>query len=413
MSLLTAAGFVARGLGLDGLDLDRWLARGLLGLVALWALETSLRGLGRLVRSPAAWDEVMAPVELITLTALFEGRSPLDGLTALAERHLGLSLRSTWAIGRVRRSLGPLLLTMLLVLWASTCLVVVGPDEQGIRLRLGRLTSREPVGPGLAVKLPWPLETLERHPVARVRTLGLGYTGPQKASLLWTQTHSGEEYKLLLGDGRELVSVDAVIAYRIHDPLAYALGFQNPREALEALAYRLLTREIVVTDLDHLLSIGRGEFARRFAGRLQAESDTHGLGLEILHVGFVSLHPPVDIAPAYEAVVSAQVEGETMLARARGYRESVLPAAAAQVDQEIREAEGEAARRVAEATGSAIAFEAAWKQFRVAPDLFRFRRRLEALEEGLLDRSLFVVDDRLGAGAADLWIDLRPGSPTP
>jgi regulator of protease activity HflC (stomatin/prohibitin superfamily) len=289
-------------------------------------------------------------------------------------------------------------------------LVVVGPQEQGIRLRFGRLASRASGPPGLHVKWPWPLETVERYPVTRVQTLGLGFAGPAKESLLWGRRHAGEEYQLLLGDGRELVSVDATVSYRIRDVLAFAFGSQNPRETLDALAYRLLMRETVAIDLGRLLTADRAAFARRFAMALQQASDAQGLGFEILHVGFTSLHPPVGIASAYEDVVSAEIERETRAARARVARETTVPAAEAEAARVVREAEAEAARRLADAAGAAAGFRAALDAARASPELFRFRRRLEALEDGLAERSLFVVDHRLRTGAGELWIDLRPGT---
>jgi regulator of protease activity HflC (stomatin/prohibitin superfamily) len=254
---------------------------------------------------------------------------------------------------------------------------------------------------------------MDRYPVTRVQTLGLGYAGPPKDSLLWGRTHAGEEYQLLLGEGRELVSVDATVSYRIRDVVAFAFGSQNPRETLDALAYRLLMRETVATDLDRLLTADRTEFAKRFAVTLQQACDVQGLGLAILHVGFISLHPPVGIAGAYEDVVSAEIERETRAARGRVYQETTAPAAQAEATRAIREAEAEAARRLADAEGAAARFRAALSASRTSPELFRFRRRLEALEDGLADRSLFVVDHRLRTGAGELWIDIRPGTQTP
>ncbi|HEV8309737.1 MAG TPA: protease modulator HflK [Methylomirabilota bacterium] len=413
VSALTGVGLLARGLGLEAFDLGRGIALVLVGVCTLCAAELWLRGLFHAFRNRAPWPEIVVPVQLITLTTLFHGGSPLHSLMAAAERRLGLSLRSTWAIGFVRRSLGMLLASLILLVWASTMLVVIGPQEQGIRLRFGRLVSRAPVSPGLHLKWPWPLETMDRYPVTRVQTLGLGYAGPPKDSLLWGRTHAGEEYQLLLGEGRELVSVDATVSYRIRDVVAFAFGSQNPRETLDALAYRLLMRETVATDLDRLLTADRTEFAKRFAVTLQQACDVQGLGLAILHVGFISLHPPVGIAGAYEDVVSAEIERETRAARGRVYQETTAPAAQAEATRAIREAEAEAARRLADAEGAAARFRAALSASRTSPELFRFRRRLEALEDGLADRSLFVVDHRLRTGAGELWIDIRPGTQTP
>jgi regulator of protease activity HflC (stomatin/prohibitin superfamily) len=412
---LTAIGLLARGLGLVALDPGWVFAIALLALCVLCAVELWLRGLDAFFRKRDPWPETVIPVRLITLTTLFHGASPLHGLMEVTERRLGLSLRSTWAIGFVRRSLGVLVASLILLVWASTMLVVVGPQEQGIRLRFGRLASRVPVQPGLHLKWPWPLETVDRYPVTRVQTLGLGFAGPAKDSLLWGRRHAGEEYQLLLGDGRELVSVDATVSYRIRDVLAFAFGSQNPRETLDALAYRLLMRETVAIDLDRLLTADRAEFARRFAMALQQACDAQGLGLEVVHVGFISLHPPVAIAGAYEDVVSAEIERETRAARGRVYQETTVPAAQAEAARVVREAEAEAARRLADAEGAAAGFRAALNAARASPELFRFRRRLEALEDGLADRSLFIVDHRLRTGAGELWIDVRPGTspPTP
>lgn len=416
VSGLTGVGLLARGLGLEAFDLGQGIAVVLLAVCALCAAELSLRGIDHFFRSRMPGAEIAVPVQLITLitlTTLFHGGSPVHGLIEVAERRLGLSLRSTWAIGFVRRSLGALLASLILLVWASTMLVAIGPQEQGIRLRFGRLASRVPVSPGVHFKWPWPLETVQRYPVTRVQTLGLGYAGPPKGSLLWGRTHAGEEYQLLLGDGRELVSVDATVSYRIRDVLAFAFASQNPRETLDALAHRLLMRATVATDLDRLLTADRTEFGRRFAVALQQACDAEGLGLEILHVGFTSLHPPVGIASAYEDVVSAEIERETRAARGRVYQETTVPTAQAAAARMVREAEAEAARRLADAEGAAAGFRAALSAARMSPDLFRFRRRLEALEDGLADRSLFIVDYRLRTGAGELWIDLRPGAQNP
>jgi regulator of protease activity HflC (stomatin/prohibitin superfamily) len=411
VSALTGAGLLARGLGLESVDLGRWVAVLLLAGCALCAAELWMRGLAYGFGSPAARVETGVPLRLITLTALVHGGVPLRGLAEIAEQRLGLSLRSAWAIGFVRRSLGALLASLIGLIWLSTMLVVIGPQEQGLRLRFGRLAATRSLGPGVHLKWPWPVETVDRYVVTRVQTVGLGYAGPPRDSLLWARTHAGEEYQLLLGDGRELLSVDATISYRIRDVLAFAFGSQNTQETLEGLAYRLLMRETVASNLDRLLTADRAELGRRFTAALQQASDGQGLGLEILHVGFISLHPPVGIAGAYEDVVSAEIDGETRVGRGRVYQETALPNAQAGADRQIREAEAEASRRLADAEGAAARFRAALSAAHASPELFRFRRRLEALEAGLADRRLFVIDHRLRAVGGELWIDARTEPP--
>jgi membrane protease subunit HflK len=203
------------------------------------------------------------------------------------------------------------------------------------------------------------------------------------------------------------------VTYRIRDAAAYALAFQNPQEALDALAYRRLMLDTVALDLDRLLSADREAFARGFARRLQESCDAAGLGVEILHVGFASLHPPVDVARAYQAVVSAEVDRETQRASARSTAAVMGPAAEAEAVQAEGRAEAAAVARRAEAAGAATRFESLLSQHRTAPELFGFRRRLEALETGLADVSLYVVDRTLPARGGELWLDLRPTPSAP
>jgi regulator of protease activity HflC (stomatin/prohibitin superfamily) len=405
---LLGAGFLVQAAGLDTVGATRWLARGCLVLCAACAVEVAARGVARALRPVAPGADVHVPTRSVVLGALVPGRNPLAALAETAERRLGLTLRSTWALTVLRRGLGPAALAAVLVVWGATALVVIGPEEQGLRFRLGRLASSIPLEPGLAVTLPWPVEVVERLPVRRAQTLPLGFAGPRKAALLWAEGHAGEEYRLLLGEGRELLSVDGIVTYRIRDPAAYALAFQNPREALDALAYRRLMLDTVALDLDRLLSTDREAFARGFARRLQEACDAVGLGVEILHVGFASLHPPVDVARAYQEVVSAEVDRETRRASARATAAVMGPAAEAEAVRAAGRADAAAAARRAEAAGAATRFESLLDQHRAAPELFRFRRRLEALETGLADVSLYVVDRTLRARGGELWLDLRP-----
>ena len=117
------------------------------------------------------------------------------------------------------------------------------------------------------------------------------------------------------------------------------------------------------------------------------------------------------IAAAYEDVVSAEIERETRAARARTYQEATVPAAQTEATRQVQEAEAEGARRLAEARVRRSGFLATLGASRTGPELFRFRRRLEAMEYGLAGRSLFIVDHRLRTGAGELWIDVRPTTP--
>ena len=118
-----------------------------------------------------------------------------------AEQQLGIDLRSTWALSVVRRSLEPLAITLALVGWLSTSLTVVGLEEQDLVKRLGVPLTGQPLGPGLHLHWPFPVDRVFRLPVQRVQTTTVGHDGKEgngPENVLWAREHAANEYTLLL-----------------------------------------------------------------------------------------------------------------------------------------------------------------------------------------------------------------------
>ena len=67
--------------------------------------------------------------------------------------------------------------------------------------------------------------------------------GPE--NVLWARQHAANEYTLLLGNGRDLITVDAAVQFRIADARAWRYHCQNPADALRAIAYRAVMRSTV------------------------------------------------------------------------------------------------------------------------------------------------------------------------
>lgn len=395
VSILTALGLIAEGFRVEVVPVGEWLGFALLVFVAVLAVEMVVRAFDRFLRPPMDADVVTAPIALLPLVAFFAGHTPLAGLMDVVEQRLGVTIRSAWAIQFIRRALLPAALLVAAVIWLSTGLVMIRPDEEGVRLRFGRLASEHPVPPGLALKLPWPLESIDRVATKRARTFGVGYSGQRKESLLWTQAHSGEEFTMLLGDGSELISVDATVTYRIADAIAFSLKHASPETELEGIAYRLLTSILVRSDLATLLRTDREKFSADYTARLEAACAERGLGLEIQHTSFASLHPPVRVADPYQRVVSEQIAARTRVIEAEGDRLARLPSAEADVYAEEQSARADAVTWTSGATNAVAVFAAELDAHRAAPVLYRFRRRLEAIGEAAIDATVWLVDEEI------------------
>ncbi len=334
----------------------------------------------------------------------FSSLNPFRSVVEQLEARFEINIQDTWSFNVLRRSIQPTAVTLLLVGWLSKSVVAIGAFETGVHERFGRPVSEETLKPGLHLKAPWPIDTVHRYPSTRIETLTLGYSGQRDgASLLWTKQHADQEYTLLLGDGRDLVTVNANLEYYIADVVKWHYSTQNPLNALEALAEQALLRNTVARSLDGVLSENLSEFSHAIETQIAAGADELDLGVTIVGVSIQGLHPPVSIATNYQAVVSAQHEQETSIHAARAYEVTTLAQAEADALSLLTAARSESMARLAKANGEASAFNALRRSYVLSPALYRFRRRAEMFETNLEGRSLNIIDDRIERDGGAVW----------
>lgn len=90
-------------------------------------------------------------------------------------------------------------------------------------------------------------------------------------------------------------------------------GGVRPTSLLGAEAYELITDRTISADLDTLLSVDRSEFARIFRNDLNTKLAQNPIGLRVVRVVIESIHPPVEVAPIYQEVVSAELRAEALI----------------------------------------------------------------------------------------------------
>jgi regulator of protease activity HflC (stomatin/prohibitin superfamily) len=346
------------------------------------------------------------PLNLGVLSVLGSRANVLGSSLDSGERQLGIDLRSTWAVAVVRRGVEPLIICLCLLGWLSTSLTVVGVQEQGLVERLGKPVAGPPLEPGIHVHWPWPVDTVFRLPMHRVQALEVGHEGVERAgpeNVLWAVAHAANEYTLLLGNGRDLITVDAAVQYRIVDARAWRYHCQNPADALRAIAYRAVMRSTVDLTLSDALSENVTTLTGQMRDMVQKEADALGLGVQVIAFTVGGMHPPVQVASAYEAVVSAQVAKVTAVVNAQAFRNQTVPAAEASVLESENTAQADGAQALALAAGQAWSFRTLESQYRVDPQEYYFRRRLELLEKDLSRHRFTVVDSRFLRDGGEIW----------
>ena len=215
------------------------------------------------------------------------------------------------------RILEPVLITAFLAVWLTSAIVIVPADQQAIFRHFGRITGSNAAGPGLHLKLPWPFATVELHRPHQIRTLNIGFEpDPKQKNIIWAKPHATNYFHLIVGNGVEIIAIDCQVLFRVDNLFRYVTSMQNPEEFIGATAYRHLTRETVAAGFDEIITRDRRILADQLRRNIQVDLDAAGLGAAVVEVVFLAMHPPIEVAKAYEDVISAQTDKLTYVLKA-------------------------------------------------------------------------------------------------
>jgi membrane protease subunit HflK len=258
----------------------------------------------------------------------------------------------------------------------ATGFAVVSQDEVGVVRRFGAV-QKETWSPGLHWGLPWGLGQVDRVKLGQTRTLTIG-ARDTTASPLTRAPDPRDDF--LTGD-LNLVTVQALIQYRVADPGRFLFTAANLDQALTLAAESALTRALAERGIDDVLTTGRAEVADQLARVIQQQADQNGLGVSIRAVRLGRVAPPVPVAPAFADAARARSDRRQVVTGAEEYRDRVLAEARGQAREITDRAAAEHDRRIQVAQGEADRFARVLAEARKAPDATRRRLYLEAITE--------------------------------
>lgn len=255
-----------------------------------------------------------------------------DVVGELIRYQFGVEVSGSWLYRLLGRALTPLTVLAGAVLLALSCLVVVGPDEEGVVLRFGEVRGN-PRPAGLHGKLPWPIETVITYPTRRVLQLAVssGLTGLQGdgRAILWAAgddrlARIGTEYYPAVlaagagGGGLAVIDAEVVVQYRVLDMLTFLATAPDPEATIAVVAQQEAGRYFASHDLEFLLSQGRTAAGPVLGEAIQSRLDAMQLGLKIVDVSITAIQPPGGkVARAFHRQIAARQERETLVEKAR------------------------------------------------------------------------------------------------
>lgn len=337
--------------------------------------------------------------ELSTEPALPLSVKAMGGMGVLRylEENTGITMRSLWSIRLVRQLIPSVALFVVLLTWLATGIVQVEAHQEAALYRLGKLQD-ETLQPGIHMTLPWPMDRVELYDTQRLRKVVVGYVPNGTEDNTWTEGHGVEEYRLLLGGGNEMVSINLQVEYRIGDLTRYLRASAAGEKLLSAAAYEIVTERTISTDIDALLAADRTVFSQTFREELVERMQRYDAGIEVTGVVLESIHPPVEVADVYQKVISAGIQAEQLVLDAE--RAAILDMAAAtqQAYSQVSIASTTYHQSLARAKGEVAAFMAGVEAYNSYPSAYTYYKYITAMTGAYQKGVMIVVGDGVDSG---------------
>ncbi|MCD9032562.1 FtsH protease activity modulator HflK [Luteimonas sp. Y-2-2-4F] len=248
--------------------------------------------------------------------------------------------------------------------------VLVGEQQLGVVLRFGQAVRV--MGPGPNLKLPWPLERVNKVNATEIKT--------------FTNTVP------VLTRDENIVIVSLNVQYRVGDAQLYLFGTRDAERVLEQVAQGVVREQVGRSDLDTVLG-ARGPLSALASKQLQDSLDIYRTGLVVTELNLQDARPPEEVKPAFDEVNSAQQVQESLVNEARAYAARIVPEARGEASRTRTVAEGYKTASIARATGDATRFSLLLDQYRNAPEVTRKRLWLETVSDVLADNRTIVGGD--------------------
>ena len=326
--------------------------------------------------------------------------------------------------------------------------------------------------PGIYLKAPWPFSVARHVPAYRILKLEVGKIrtegarpsqGPALTSdvILWREPHirreEGYEASFLVpstarspgtqaaqgveglpapsaegstagaeGRGAEsapsvnLARLDARVYYRVKrtpdgevdQNAAFDFHYRQSdiQQHVERLAYRAVCRIAASQDFLKWVAQERGQVTNRFRAMLTEAIEGADLGLEVVDAAIVAVHPPSEVSGAYEGVVGALEQKESLVYEGQQASIRTVQQAEALSEELVRGSSGYGYGQQTLAKAEAQEFAVRLQAYEKEPRVYVYRTYFDTIERALPGQRVFVVPvTPREVQILDLEEKLRPG----
>lgn len=264
------------------------------------------------------------------------------------------------------------------IIWPGRAVYQVQPEQVGVVLRFGDYVRTAP--PGLNLKLPWPIETVELPNVTETRTISIGANNIAESQMLTRDEN--------------IVDIAFEVQWRVDTANIddFVFNVRDPESAVRAVAESAMREVVGTSDLVPIITTARAEVSQRTREVMQETLNEYEAGIQILQVNLERSQAPQSVIDAFRDVDSAAQDAERARLNATAHANRVIPQARGEAAQITQQAQAYRDSVIAEAQGDADRFVAIYDEYALAPDVTRRRMYLETMEQILGNSELIILD---------------------
>lgn len=265
--------------------------------------------------------------------------------------------------------------------------------EKAVVLRWGKYIDT--VEPGLHFKIPGVDKRILVDCSERTLRLPWGLEEhSQRGDAPPAQRMRNDDTLILTGDLYAAV-VEWNLFWVVTDPEKFVLRLNQDEvnDTINAIARSTMHGVVGDYSADEILTGKREEIALKGLEGIRSQLAQFDCGIEVSDLQLQRAIPPDRVKPAFDEVNASIQQRDKLINEARRERNSLLPLANANSDKLVREAEGYASRRRAEASGEITALLAKFDAYQQAPELTRKRLYLETMERVLKNAGPKLIVD--------------------
>ena len=274
-----------------------------------------------------------------------------------------------------------LVLILLLVVVAFNSAYTIGEQENAVVTTFGH--AKSVTVPGLHFKLPF-IQNVNKVDMT-IKGMGIGYT-PGEQEYITNES-------LMITSDYNFVNVDFYAEYRVTDPIKYLYSSLEPEHILKTIAQSYIRDTIGVYPVDEVITTGKNKIQSEIKEKIMNRMEQEDTGIQLVNIVIQDATPPTEeVLAAFKAVETARQSKETAINNANKYKSERIPAAEAEGDRIVKDAEATKEARINEAKGQVSRFESMYQEYQQYPLITKQRMYYEAMEEILPDMKVVIQD---------------------